>query len=93
MRFTQAYSAHPNCSPSRAALLTGISPAAMHMSDIVDRHGGRLYQGNKLNPPRHVDDLDSNLDTIPELLKLHNRAYRSAHFGIWHLNGYGPEDH
>ena len=93
MRFTQAYSAHPNCSPSRAALLTGISPAAMHMSDIVDRHGGRLYEGNKLNPPRHVDDLDSNLDTIPELLKLHNRAYRAAHFGKWHLNGNGPEDH
>ncbi len=93
MRFTQAYSAHPNCSPSRAALLTGISPAAMHMSDIVDRNSGRLYEGNRLNPPQHVNKLDSELSTIPELLKLHNRACRAAHFGKWHLNGGGPEAH
>ena len=93
MRFTQAYSAHPNCSPSRAALLTGISPAAMHMSDIVDRNGGRLYEGNKLNPPRHVTQLDANLHTIPELLKIHNSAYRAAHFGKWHLSGGGPAAH
>jgi len=93
MRFTQAYSAHPNCSPSRAALLTGVSPAAMHMSDIVDRHGGRLYIGNRLIPPKHVDDLDADLLTIPEMLKQRNPIYRAAHFGKWHLNGGGPEAH
>ena len=51
LRFTQAYSGHPNCSPSRAALLTGRSPAALHFTDICGRNGGGLYVGNKIIPP------------------------------------------
>jgi arylsulfatase A-like enzyme len=93
MRFTQAYSAHPNCSPSRAALLTGISPAALHFSDIVDRNTGKLYIGNRLIPPAHVNQLDSATETIAELLKSHNADYVTAHFGKWHLNGGGPQAH
>ncbi|HIA63731.1 MAG TPA: hypothetical protein EYN93_12715, partial [Planctomycetaceae bacterium] len=93
MRFTQAYSAHTNCSPSRAALLTGISPAALHFSDIVDRNAGKLYIGNRLIPPAHVNHLNSNTVTIPERLKAHNSAYMTAHFGKWHLNGGGPQAH
>jgi arylsulfatase A-like enzyme len=93
MRFTQAYSAHTNCSPSRAALLTGISPAALHFSDIVDRNAGKYYIGNRLTPPTHVNNLDSETVTIPERLKAHNSAYMTAHFGKWHLNGGGPQAH
>ena len=93
MRFTQAYSAHTNCSPSRAALLTGISPAALHFSDIVDRNAGNYYIGNRLIPPAHVNDLDRDTQTIPERLKAHNPAYATAHFGKWHLNGGGPQAH
>jgi len=93
MRFTQAYSAHPNCSPSRAALLTGISPAALHFSDIVGRSAGNLYVGNRLIPPAHVNQLDSTTETIAERLKAHNADYMTAHFGKWHLNGGGPQSH
>ena len=93
MRFTQAYSAHTNCSPSRAALLTGISPAALHFSDIVDRNAGNYYVGNRLIPPAHVNHLDSDTQTIAERLKAHNSAYVTAHFGKWHLNGGGPRAH
>jgi len=52
LRFTQAYSGHPNCSPSRAALLTGRSPAGLHFTDICGRNGGGLCVGNKIIPPR-----------------------------------------
>ena len=52
LRFTQAYSGHPNCSPSRAALLTGRSPAALHFTDICGRNSGGLYVGNLLGSSR-----------------------------------------
>ena len=93
MRFTQAYSAHPNCSPSRAALLTGRSPAALHFTDICGRDAGPLYEGNRLIPPQHISDLPKNEKTIPELLKAANPDYVAAHFGKWHLRGGGPQQH
>jgi arylsulfatase A-like enzyme len=93
IRFTQAYSAHPNCSPSRAALLTGCSPAALHLTDIIERHSGPFYDGNRLIPPPHVGDMPTEPVTIPELLKAKYPQYRAAHFGKWHLRGGGPERH
>ncbi len=93
IRFTQAYSSHPNCSPSRAALLTGKSPAALHFTDIVGRNTGNLYEGNPIIPPTHINALPVEEWTIPELLKQHNPEYQAAHFGKWHLNGGGPNAH
>ncbi len=93
LRFTDAYASHCNCSPSRAALLTGRSPAALHMTDIIDRSGGRDYVGNQLIPPQHVTALSAEDPTIPQLLKAHDPTYRTAHLGKWHLAGGGPEKH
>ena len=93
MRFTQGYSAHPNCSPSRAALLTGRSPAALHFTDISFRNSGALYEGNKLIPPAHIDHLPKEEQTIPELLKATHAEYVAGHFGKWHMEGGGPTAH
>src|SRR5260221_10437615 len=35
LRFSEAYASHCNCSPSRASLQTGRSPAALHITDII----------------------------------------------------------
>ena len=93
LRFTQAYSGHPNCSPSRAALLTGRSPAALHFTDICGRNAGGLYVGNKIIPPQHINALPERELTLPEIIKQHLPAYKAAHFGKWHLGKVGPEGH
>ncbi len=85
MVFPQGYSAQCNCSPSRAALQTGRSPAALHLTDIVERNSGPEYEGNPLIPPRHVSELPLTEKTIPQLLKAHDPQYRAAHIGKWHL--------
>lgn len=91
MRFSQAY-AHCNCSPSRASIQTGRSPAALHLTDIIERNSGPMYEGNKLIPPQHVAALSREDKTIPQLLKAAHSEYRAAHFGKWHLAGGGAAE-
>ena len=70
MRFTDCHSAAPNCSPSRAGLLTGRTPA---------RSGIYSYL-----PKNHVMHLRSEEVTLAELLK--KAGYHTGHFGKWHLS-------
>ncbi|HAL14636.1 MAG TPA: sulfatase, partial [Planctomycetaceae bacterium] len=35
MRFTNAYAAAPVCSPTRAAVLTGLAPARLHITNHI----------------------------------------------------------
>ena len=48
MRFTQAYSAHPTCSPTRASIHSGQYPARIGMTSFIP---GVIRQHSKLNPP------------------------------------------
>lgn len=83
LRFTQAYSACTVCSPSRAALMTGKSPAALKVTDWIAGHQ-RPYA--KLRVPDWKMYLPPEEETIAEAL--HRAGYVSAHIGKWHL---GPE--
>jgi len=91
--FSDAYSPHPNCSPTRYSILTGKSPAKLKMSDIVNRHKGQFFDHNRLIPPPHVNDIADEEHTIAEWIKNHRSEYATAHFGKWHINGGGPERH
>jgi arylsulfatase A len=71
IRFSNFYAAAPNCSPSRAALLTGRNPS---------RVGMYSYRPGWGEHPMH---LRSEEITIAELLK--GVGYKTAHFGKWHL--------
>ncbi|MEM9588019.1 MAG: sulfatase [Planctomycetota bacterium] len=78
VRFTQGYVTGPNCSPSRAGLLTGKIPT---------RFG---YEFNPIGP-RNEDPaigLPPKEQTIAEML--HDCGYTTGLIGKWHLGGAAP---
>ena len=81
VRFTDAYSASPVCTPTRAAILTGLHPARLHMT--IWRESA-LNRGNrKLLQPVCLDSLPLKHVTLAEVLK--QAGYFNAHIGKWHL--------
>ena len=90
-RFTQAYAAASVCSPSRAGLLTGQSPARLKITTFLtgrtDRASHRVLAAS-LNY-----NLPDGVQTIAQLLK--PKGYASVAIGKWHLGGKGhqPTDH
>ncbi len=89
VRFTQAYSANPVCSPTRAAILTGKHPNRI---DITDWIPGDDPKDRPLLGPRDADRLALEEITIAEKLK--EKGYKTGFIGKWHLGGEGfyPEN-
>ena len=84
MRFTSAYAAAPVCTPTRAAVLTGKSPARLHMTTHAP--GGFLPKSSKLLPAKTLIDLSLEHLTIAERLK--TAGYRNGFLGKWHPVSY-----
>lgn len=95
MTFTRAYSSSPLCSPTRASILTGLSPARhgitspnCHLPKTVLK-ATEVKSGppNKFSTiPDSVSRLDKKYYTLAEMFK--DNGYATGHFGKWHL---GPE--
>ena len=83
MRFTSAYAAAPVCSPTRAAIMTGLAPARLH----ITQHGAdskRFWPDDRLVQPPHTNhELSLKTNTIAERLKA--IGYATGFFGKWHL--------
>jgi len=84
LKFTDCYSAAPNCSPSRAGLMTGRTPWRVGIHNWIP-----------MMSPVHVRESEV---TIASLLRAD--GYSTAHCGKWHLNGMfnlpgqpQPDDH
>jgi arylsulfatase A-like enzyme len=85
MRFTNAYSAASICSPTRAAILTGKSPARLHLTTFLP--GRPDTPAQLLLHPAIQQQLPAGVRTLADLLKL--VGYKSACIGKWHLGGKG----
>ena len=80
MRFERAYSACTVCSPTRAAIMTGRYPAALHLTDWIPGH---LRPFAKLNVPDWRMELDPREPNLARTF--HDAGYATAHVGKWHL--------
>lgn len=83
MLFTDAY-AHPACSPSRAALMTGKHPARLGITTALGLD--RRDPNSTLIPPKVATELPSSEITMTEILK--RNGYSTGMVGKWHL-GHG----
>lgn len=91
MRFSQAYSPGPMCSPTRASLQTGKSPAQLGMTNVGGGRQRPVSQSQKLILPQYSSTLPIKEVTIGEMLQ--RAGYATAWFGKWHLGGDGPAAH
>ena len=92
MLFTDAYAAAPVCSPTRASIVTGKSPAAVKITCHIpgmgmDKYLKKLSKGEKLKEAFFLDHLPQEEITIAEALK--TNGYTSGYIGKWHLGGGG----
>ena len=85
MRFTSFYCAQPICSPSRAALLTGKTPARLHLTTYLP--GRPDTPAQKLLHPHILQHLPLEEVTLAKVLK--RAGYATACLGKWHLGGKG----
>jgi len=71
LRLTSCYAGHPNCSPSRTALMTGRTPTRVGVRNWIPE-----------DSPMHLRQSEI---TVATLLK--HAGYATCHVGKWHLNG------
>jgi len=99
MLYTRAYAASPLCSPTRASIMTGQSPARIGIT-APDCHLPEVRLKEKVQdkaPPFKkalmcvsATRLDTNYYTLAKALK--TAGYATGHFGKWHLGAepYSP---
>lgn len=90
IRFSDFYAASPRCTPTRAALFSGRSPAALHMTFVGESKGeGGVNPGDRVMAPPTTTQLPAEVDTYGTILK--RAGYATAHFGKWHVGRDDPK--
>jgi len=100
--FTRAYAASPLCSPTRASILTGQTPARLGLTDPIchlpqvvleAKPNPSSAPGDKATTVASVSRLDTRYPTLGKLIR--KAGYTTGHFGKWHLGAesYSPLEH
>ncbi|MEM1295702.1 MAG: sulfatase [Verrucomicrobiota bacterium] len=87
IRFTQAYAPAPICSASRAAILTGKTPARLNFEFVTkDKPGAQAFTDVKvpLQSPPFTMNLSLEDETMGEALG--GAGFETGFFGKWHVN-------
>lgn len=85
VRFTSAYASSPVCSPTRGALITGLSPARLHITQHGKDGPSFWPKDRSIQPPVAEHVLPLKTSTLAERLK--ESGYSTGFFGKWHLAG------
>lgn len=102
MVFTDAYAACPVCSPTRASILAGKTPARMDTTDwfgapqhdwimaAIERGDDNRWTRYPVVTPNYVPQLPHEEHTLAEAFK--DAGYATFFAGKWHLggDGFGP---
>ena len=102
MTFRRAYASSPLCSPTRASILTGLSPArhgitspTCHLPEVLlQAVASRNAAPERFSTiPRSATRLNTTHFTLAEALR--EQGYATGHFGKWHLGAepYSPLEH
>jgi arylsulfatase A-like enzyme len=82
MRFTRAYAPAPVCSPTRAAILTGLAPARLKIT-VWAEAALNPPESKPMRPGKSLHDLDLKHITLAEQFR--SAGYSTALVGKWHL--------
>jgi len=90
MRFTDNYAAAPVCSPTRAAVITGQSPARLAITNHITGNQDKFQpEGAELRAAEMYNHLGLDYVTLAERLK--GAGYATAFLGKWHISGTNDE--
>jgi len=89
MVFTRAYSAASVCSPTRAATITGMSPAQIGLTTHIPGKSGKRHPAAKGGPQDAPSLNQLPLDLPSYARELKKLGYATAFIGKWHLAGEG----
>jgi arylsulfatase A-like enzyme len=89
MKFTNAYSTCPVCSPSRSSIMTGRYPARTRITDFISGSNTpeKWTRNTRLLPAPYLNRLRLQERTVAEALR--DAGYETFFAGKWHLGGRG----
>lgn len=84
MRFTDGYAAAPVCTPTRAAIMTGLSPARLDITNHAPGNPDYVSEQTGLKGAEWTTYLPLEHVTLAEHLK--SAGYATGFVGKWHLS-------